>query len=144
MTQKTHIVNLGKATVDLLKGDIVKKDAAGIVIKVTSAVDKLGMGVVYEDTLAGFEVSVVVAGEVSVRVLVEDTDGAGTYKTPITYGSPLVISGKVAGTFELGQAFSTLAAPVAGSIFGKSLGVEAGSASEDTYTLIKAFVNFRG
>lgn len=144
MTQKTHIVNLGKAIVDLLEGDIVKKDAAGVVVKVTTAVDKLGMGVVYEDTKFGFEVPVVVVGEVSVRVLVEDTDGAGTYKTPITYGSPLVISGKTGGTFVEGQAFSTLASPVAGSIFGKALAVEAGSTSADTFSIIKAFVNFRG
>lgn len=136
--------NAGEA---LVEGDIVKLNSSGDAIKVTSAEALDAVGIVYADAGLNERVSVIVRGLLDgVRVLVADTDGEAGYDSAITYGSRLLISGKAAGTYVVGQALSsdqgTGATGGDGTIVAKALEAVAGSDSEDTYTVIKAYVDF--
>lgn len=137
-----------EAGADLSEGDIVYINSDNEAVKVTSAEATNAIGIVYADADEGDQVSVLVRGVYpNAHLLVEDTDGTSGYDDPITYGDLLVISGKAAGTYTAGQAFSTTAGTGvstadATTIVARSLTAVAGSTSEDTYTTGKVYVNF--
>lgn len=131
----------------LTAGDFVYIGTDGYITKVASAEATNAVGIVYETVAINKPVSVIAQGITDVHVLVEDTDGSSGYDAAIAAGSLLVISGKASGTYVVGQALSAVGGTaqttaVAGMVVGKALEAVAGSTSADTYTTIKAYVNF--
>lgn len=136
-----------KAGEDIVEGDFLTINSDNEVVKNTSAEATNVVGVAYNKANQGEQVGVLVYGLVdNLRVLVEDTDGASGYDSAIAAGDILLISGKAAGTYVVGQACSSTAGTGAtggdGTIVAKALEAVAGSTSEDTYTTIKALVRF--
>lgn len=132
---------------DLVQGDIVKLNTDDEAVKVDSAEETTAVGVCYNDADEGSQVTVLVRGVADyIRLLVEDTDSSSGYDDPIARGDLLVISGKTAGTYTEGQALSSVdgtgATGDATTIVGRALTAVDGSASDDTYTTGKVFVNF--
>lgn len=144
--QKTEILSF-EAGADLVEGDIVYLNTDNEAVKVTAAEATNAIGIVYADADEGEQVSVIVRGIATARVLVEDTNGSSGYDDPIARGDQLVISGKAAGTYVAGQALSStggtgVSTADATTIVGKALGAVAGVSGDDTYTTIKAYVSF--
>ena len=142
-----------EAAEHLVEGDIVKLNTSGKLVKVAAveATDAIGIvvsnGSAIDSDVTGKMVSVLIEGVATVRVLVEDTDGASGYDKAIVRGDQLVISGKTSGTYVVGQALSAVggtaqATSVCGMVVGKALEAVAGSASADTYATLKAYVRF--
>lgn len=132
---------------DLVEGDIVKVNSDNEAVKQDSAEAKDSFGIVYNDASEGGMVSVIVRGLINnLRVLVEDTDGTSGYDDPISIGDRLLISGKADGTYVVGQACSTDAGTGAtggdGTIVATAMEAVAGVTTDDTYTTIRAYVNF--
>jgi len=150
----SHDIILGfEAAEHLAEGDIVKLNTSGKLAKVSAveATDAIGIvksvGNALDADNTGKQVSVLAQGIIDVPVLVEDTDGSSGYDAAIARGSLLVISGKEAGTYVVGQALCAVGGTaqttaVAGMVVGKALEAVAGSTAADTYTTIKAYVNF--
>ena len=147
MTDFKTVIMGYEAAEDLVVGDIVKLDTDGKAAKVSSAEATDAIGIVYGAASAGKQVPVVVEGLATVRVLVEDTDGLSGYDAAVARGAHLVISGKSAGTYGVGQALSAstgtgVSTANATTIVAKALEAVAGSTTADTYTTIKAYVRF--
>ncbi len=152
--EDTQIVNFKKSdgyprvsAVALTAGDFVYIDTSGDIAKVASVEETKCVGIVYADAAIGKPVSVIVKGLISVHALVEDTDGSSGYDKAIVAGDQLIISGKAAGTYLVGQAVSAVggtaqATSVCGMVVGKAVEAVAGSDSADTYTTIMALINF--
>ena len=132
---------------DLAEQEIVKLNADGEAVKVDSTEETKAVGIVYAEASKGDVVSVITAGLLdNVRVLVEDTSSESGYDASITPGDRLLISGKSDGTYDVGQALSSDQGDGAtggdGTVVAKAFEAVEGSESEDTYTTIKAYVNF--
>lgn len=141
MPQSNIILNFGAAAEDLVDGDIVYINSSGLVAKVTSAEAVNAVGVVQGNAKTGKIPGVLVQGRIKGRILVEDTDGAGTYKNPIAAGDLLAISGKAGGTYVVGQAFSKITA-AAGKMVARALAANAGTTTGDTYATLDMYINF--
>jgi hypothetical protein len=133
---------------DLSIGNIVELNSDGEAIKCDSAEATDAIGMVWASADEGSMVNVLVRGvHPAVPVLVEDTDSSSGYDAAIAYGAHLVVSGKSSGTYGVGQALSAstgygVSIADATTIVAKALEEVDGSISEDTYTTIKAYVNF--
>ena len=133
---------------DLVAGDIVYLNTDGEAVKVAAVEATTAIGIVYSDADEGSMASIIVVGLVDAcHLFVEDTDGSSGYDSAIGYGDQLIISGKTAGTYGVGQALSAVGGTaqttsVEGMVVGKALVIVAGSAAADTYTTGKVYVNF--
>ena len=137
----TLILNLGLAGADLLDGDILYIDSNGVLQKNTTVEAVNCVGICVGAVKSGKPVAVLVQGRALVRYLVEDTDGAGTYKAPILSGDLLSIAGKAGGTYVAGQALSKVTLAI-GKPVARAIGAAPGTTTGDTYGLIDAVVNF--
>ena len=136
-----------EAAADLVTGDIVKLDTNGKAAKVAAAEATDAIGIVVESTDSGKSAPIITSGIIDVRVLVEDTDSGAGYDAAIARGAHLLISGKASGTYPVGQALSAstgtgVTTADATTLVAKALEAVAGSTAADTYTTIKAKVQF--
>lgn len=135
-----------EAAENIVEGDVLYVNADGKAAKVTSAEATNAFGLAYNNANAGDRVSVLVRGLTTVRVLVSATGTAAGYNAAVVPGSRLLISGKAAGTYTEGQALSSDQGVGAtggdGTVVAKALESVAGAAGTDTYTTIRAYVDF--
>ena len=144
---KTEILSY-EAGEDLVANEIVYLYSDSVVKKTSSVEATNAIGMVQGAVSDGDQVAIVANGIVDgVRVLVEDTNGNAGYDAAIVTGAHLVISGKTAGTYGVGQALSAstgseVTTANATTIVAKALEAVAGASGSDTYTTIKAYVKF--
>ena len=148
MTNINRELLKGTAGADLAYGDIVKYHTDGTFIKQDSAEATDSIGIVWAAGNDGDLVTVLVRGVIDdLHFLIEDTSGSSGYDSAITHGDLLLVSGKTAGTYGVGQAVSKIdgtgvTTANATTIVARALEANAGSASGDTYGKIKAYVSF--